>query len=217
MAENCTAQPAQPLHAARRAGPRRARRGASTSTRRSSSSRPHRHRVRQPPLAALGRGGRRRLPREAARPLQVHPRPDACASPNHGLTMEEIAEELAAAGRRCATSSHCRELLRHRQPQREGRVPALPRLVRRQPGRTCTRTRRWRPPAATSSTWAAPRPCSTRARQSFDGGRLPLGRRGGEPRGVRRSRQPTRPASCRPTRSSSSATRPSRARGATST
>ena len=56
-----------------------------------------------------------------------------------------------------------------------------------------------------------------RARAVVRGGRLPLGGRGGEPRGVRRSGQRARRASCRPTRSSSSATRPSRGPGAPST
>ena len=48
------------------------------------------------------------------------------------------------------------------------------------------------------------------------GGRLPLGRGGGQPRRLRRARRTARRASCRPTRSSSSATAPRTRPGATS-
>ena len=74
-----------------------------------------------------------------------------------------------------------------------------------------------RPASATSSSWAAPTRCCRRRKRVLRQGRLPLGRRGGQPRRVRRPRQPGGHATCRPTRSSSSATRPRRDRGATST
>ena len=107
-------------------------------------------------------------------------------------------------------------LLRLGQPQRQGRLHLLPRLLRRQPGHA--------PPAAAGRgrpqgrrvhgrRRRRPRPGPRRLRE----GRVPLGRPGGELRRVRRPGR-TRPrASSRPTRSSSSATRPRTAPGATST
>ncbi len=55
------------------------------------------------------------------------------------------------------------------------------------------------------------------ARDSFAAGRLSLGRRGGQPRRLRRARTTRRPGSCRPTPSSSSATGPRTRPGETST
>ena len=78
---------------------------------------------------------------------------------NHGETMLEIAEELAlpAVARRRVPRPR---LLRHAQPQRQGRLPALPRLVRRQPGQPAPAPAGRGRARATSSTWAAPTRCS---------------------------------------------------------
>ena len=134
MAENVARTTAQHPHPARRPGPRPARSGPATSTRRSSC-----FAADSDVMFACHHwprwGGERivDLPREAARPLRLPARPDPAA-----------AEPGAAPGRRSPSRSscrpslaaewHCRELLRLGQPQREGDLPALHGLVRRQPG-----------------------------------------------------------------------------------
>ena len=87
---------------------------------------------------------------------------------------------------------------------------ALSRLVRRQPGHAA--------PAAAGRGGQeirrvhgrCRRACSRRRKESYDDGRLSLGRRGGEQRRLRRPEEPGGEGSARPTRSSSWATRPSR-------
>ena len=176
-----------------------------------------RRRVREPPLAALGRATTsRHYLEQAARPVPLPPRPDACGCANHGLTMLEIAEELRAAAEPRRRVLQPR-LLRHRQPQREGGLPALPRLVRRQPGATCTRSAGRGRRALRRATWAAPTRCSRRRATSSREGDYRWVAAGRQPPGVRRPGQRRRARRCRPTRSSSSATRPSPGRGATST
>ena len=104
-------------------------------------------------VAGLGQGERPRLPREAARPLSLPPRPDAPPRES-GLHDERDRGAVDAAAEPRARVLPSR-LLRQRQPRREGRVPALPRLVRRQPGAPRSARRRRTPRSATSSTWAA--------------------------------------------------------------
>jgi alkyl sulfatase BDS1-like metallo-beta-lactamase superfamily hydrolase len=79
-----------------------------------------------------GPGATARFPRQAARPLQVPARPDR---PPHEPRRDGCRHRRAAhpAGRPPLDVARAR-LLRHAQPQREGGVPALHRLVRRQPG-----------------------------------------------------------------------------------
>ena len=134
---------------------------------------------------------------------------------NHGLTPERDrragrvpAKRSSATGRCAATTA--RSTTTSRRPTSTTWAGST---ATRPPS---TRTRRRRPPSATSSSWAAPTRCSTRraARSSW-------ATTAGSPRSSTTSCSPTPttrpPGSCRPTRSSSSATRPSRARGATST
>ena len=152
---------AQPLHAARREGARRAalerlhRRGARALRRRRGG-------VREPQLADLGQRADRRLPREAARRLQVHPRPDAAARERG----RDAARDRRAARAAELAAAVVREprLLRHRAPQREGRLPVVLRLVRRATPRTSTRCRPPRRARSTSSSWAARPRCSRRRR-----------------------------------------------------
>ena len=155
------------------------------------------------------------LPAHAARPLPLparpdaaprQPRPDRRSRSPRSSTLPDGARERVLRPR----------LLRHGQPQREGRLPALPRLVRRQPGPPA--------PAPAGRGRASLRRVHGRRGRGARAGprvvrrrRLPLGGRGGEPRRVRRARQRRGARSCRPTRWSSSATSPSPARGAAST
>ena len=74
---------------------------------------------------------------------------------NHGLTPSEIAEQVEFPPDARPPLGDAR-LLRHAQPQRQGDLRQLPRLVRRQPGQPPHATRPRRPPSATSSSWAAP-------------------------------------------------------------
>ena len=94
--------------------------------------RPLRGRVRVPPLAALGGAGRAPPPRDPARPLPLHPRPE------HPARQRRAHDGGGRRGARAARLAQRRvrlpRVLRHGEPQREGRVPALPRLVRRQSG-----------------------------------------------------------------------------------
>jgi hypothetical protein len=137
-----------------------------------------------------------------------------CASPT---TADRHRDRRAArAAARGAANGDVPGLLRHGQPQREGGLPALPRLVRRQPGHLHP---------------LPPVEAAVRYVEYMGGADAVLDRgpgqrpRRGDYRWVAQVvnhvvfADPTtpRPASCRPTRSSSSATRPSPARGATST
>ena len=106
---------------------------------------------------------------------------------NRGLVMTEIAEELSLPPSLAGEFGN-RGLLRHRQPQREGGVPALPRLVRRQP-------RQPAPAAAGAGRGPVRRVHGRRRRRARTGagrlrsGRLPVGGAGRQPRRVRRPRQ----------------------------
>ena len=79
---------------------------------------------------------------------------------NHGYKADEIAERLALPESLAQHLARAR-LLRHAQPQREGGLSALPRLVRRQPRPSQSRCRRSSGGASTSSTWAARRRSSS--------------------------------------------------------
>ena len=100
--------PAQPLHAARRAGARRARLEQVHQRVDRAVRRRDRRRVREPPLAALGRRGGAPLPREAARPLPLPARPDDAPRqprPDHARDRRGAR----AARRRSPTSSSTRD------------------------------------------------------------------------------------------------------------
>ena len=77
-------------------------------------------------------------------------------------------------------------LLRHGQPQRQGDLRQ--RYLGWFDGNPApsTRSRRWRRASATSSSWAAPRRCWTKAAGGLRQGRVPLGRGGRQPRRLRR-------------------------------
>ena len=106
---------------------------------------------------------------------------------NHGLHAEGDRRGTGAAADAGGRVAHAR-LLRHAEPQRQGGLPALSRLVRRQSGQPA-------PAAAERGRPALRRPRGRRrhaAGQGQDrvrGRRLSLGGRAGEPSGVRRSRQ----------------------------
>ena len=108
-------------------------------------------------------------------------------------------------------------LLRVGQPQRQGDLPALHGLVRRQPGPPVAAPAARRSPSATSTCMggvdARRRARAGRVRRR----RLPLGGDAARPRGLRRRRPRRGAARCTPTPSSSSATAPRTAPGATST
>ena len=109
--------PAQPLHAARREGARRAalerlhRPGAGAVRRRRGG-------VRQPSLADLGQRARRRVPEAAARRLSLHPRPDDAPGERRLHPARDRRAARAAGG--AAQRLRGARLLRHRAPQRQG-------------------------------------------------------------------------------------------------
>ena len=74
---------------------------------------------------------------------------------NHGYKAAEIAERLALPKSLEQRVARAR-LLRHLQPQRQGRLPALPRLVRRQPGQPQSAAARGAREEVRRATWAAP-------------------------------------------------------------
>ena len=137
----------------------------------------------------------------AARPVRLPARPDAAdAEQGPGRGRDRRGDRAAAGpGERL---EHPR-LLRLGQPQRQGDLPALPRLVRRQPG----------PPVGAPAGREGQalrrrdrghgrgrRPGARRLRRR----RLPLGRRAGQPRGLRPSPTTQTPGACSPTPTSSS-------------
>ena len=93
--------------------------------------RPYRRRVRLPSLADLGPRPDRRIPFPATRYVRLSARPDAAAA-QPGLHRHRDRRELPDAARPAQGVAHPR-LLRFGQPQRQGRLPALHGLVRRQP------------------------------------------------------------------------------------
>ena len=134
---------------------------------------------------------------------------------NHGLKAAEIAERLALPKSPRERVARAR-LLRHLQPQRQVRLPALSRLVRRQPGQPQSaapgRARQEnRGLHGRRRSGDRPRPRGLRQ------GRVPLGRRRHEPDRVRRARATAPRASSAPTRWSSWAISRSRPPGATPT
>ncbi len=87
--------------------------------------------LRQSPLAAVGQRAYQGIPAEAARHLPLYPRPDAA----HGIAGPYAATDCRRAGAPGIAGARVRQprLLRYRAPQREGGLPVLFRLVRRQP------------------------------------------------------------------------------------
>ncbi len=107
------------------------------------------------------------VPDPAARPVRVPARPDAAAA-QPGLHRQRDRRDDGAAARAGAGLAHPR-LLRLGQPQRQGDLPALHGLVRRQPGAPVGTSARSRRRNGTSSTWAAPTRSSRRRRSVDDG------------------------------------------------
>ena len=142
-----------------------------------------RGRVREPSLAGVGPRARRRLSEEAARHLPLHPRPDAAArEPGPDAAGDRGADRAArVAGVRLRRP----RLLRHAAAQREGGLPVLLRLVRREPGEP-------RSPAAGRGGRPLRRGDGRRRRGAPQGAgrlrprRVSLGRDAAEPPGVRR-------------------------------
>ena len=66
-----------------------------------------RRRVRPAPLAALGPRADRRLPRQAARPLRLHPRPDAAAA-QQGARRRARSPSSSSCRRASRSEWHCR-------------------------------------------------------------------------------------------------------------
>ena len=124
-------QSAQPTDAARRAGSRSTRMGGLPDRGHRPLRRPHRRRVRLAPLADLGPRPHRRIPFPATGYVRLSARPDA-APAEPGLHRHRDRRELPDAARPAQGVAHPR-LLRLGQPQRQGRLPALHGLVRRQP------------------------------------------------------------------------------------
>ena len=171
MAENCTRHAAQPLHAAGRAGPRRARveqvpRRVDRALRRPTPTWCSR--------ATTGPGSGPRVGAattcEKQRDTYRFLHDQTMRLANHGLHDGRDRRGARAPARARRPSSHVRGYYGTREPQRQGRVPALPRLVRRQPGQPAPAAAGGGRRRATSSSWAAPTRCSSRARTSFDAG-----------------------------------------------
>ena len=140
--------------------------------------------LRLPPLADLGPRAGGGVPGAAAGPLRLPARPDpAPAQPGPDRRGDRRGDGAAAgAGGRLARA----RLLRLGQPQRQGDLPALHGLVRRQP----------RPPVAAPAGGGRPplrRVHGRRGRRRRQGAGvlrrrgLPLGGRGAQPRRVRRA------------------------------
>ena len=124
-------QPAQPADPARRAGARPAWVGRLPHRGDRHVRRPHRRRVRIPPLADLGQGSDRRIPFLATGSVLVPPRPDPAAA-EPGFHRDRDRREFPDAAGTGQGVAHPR-LLRFGQPQRQGGVSALHGVVRRQP------------------------------------------------------------------------------------
>ena len=106
----------------------------------------------------------------AARPVRLPARPDAAAD-QPGLHPQRDRRDDRDAARARGGVAHPR-LLRLGQPQRQGDLPALPRLVRRQPGAPVAAPARRRPAPATSRPSAASTPPSPRPGSSSSDGDL---------------------------------------------
>ncbi len=118
-------------HPARRAGPRRACLGPLPERDDRALRRRHRRALRRPSLADLGHRAGHRLPPQAARPLRLPPRPNASADQQGAHGSRDRRGHGAPAEPRARVALP--RLLRLREPQREGDLPALHGLVRRQP------------------------------------------------------------------------------------
>ena len=207
------AHAAQPLHAARREGARR-REVERLHRRCDPPLRRHGSGVREPSLAGVGQRPRAGLPEGAARHVPLHPRPDA-APRQRG---PDVARDRRAARAALDAAQPLRQsrLLRHRAPQRQGRVPDVLRLVRRQPGESQS--------AAAGGRCEEVCRCDGRRRGGAEAGRRLRSRRA-TIAGPRRcsttscspSRRTRRRRPCSPRPTTSSATRPSQDRGATCT
>ena len=125
------AQPAQRLHAARCAGARRERLGALHRRVDRAVPRSDRHGVHESPLARVRDRCVSRVPREATRHVSVPPRPDAAARESRRDDDRDRRAARAPAVARVGVV--LTRLLRHRQPRRQGRVPEVLRILRRQP------------------------------------------------------------------------------------
>ena len=175
--------------------------------------RPHRRRVRLAPLADLGQGPDRRIPFAATGSVRLPARPDA-APAQPGLHRDRDRRELPDAARAGEGVAHPR-LLRLGQPQRQGRVPALHGLVRRQPRpAVAAPAGGHRAALRRGDGWHRPRR-RDRA-QGLRRRRLPLGGNTARPRDLHRREPRRRPASSTPTPSNSSPTAPRTPSGATS-
>ena len=205
---------AQPLHAARRQGARcaaveRLHRPGDRPVRR-----PDRRGLQQPSLAGVGPREGDRLPEEAARHVQVHPRPDAPP----GVERHDARRDRRDTGPAEEPAPLVPEsrLLRDGQAQRPGGVRLLLRLVRRKSGRSRPAAAARRRASATSRRWAAPLRCRPKRRPPSTAGST-AGRRHCSITWSSPSPATPPPRLCSPARTTSSATRPNRARGETST
>ena len=164
-------QPAQHPHAARRAGPRRPGLVAVPDRGDRPLRRRARRRLRLPPLADLGPRPRRSPTCPQQRDLYAYLHDQTLRLLNAGLHRHrDRREDRAPAG---AGGGLARpRLLRLGQPQRQGDLPALPGLVRRQPGLAVGAPAGRRPRPATSTAWAASTPWSPRRRRYADDGDL---------------------------------------------
>ena len=185
------ARPAQPLHAARRGGARRARLEQVHRRGDRALSRPLRRDLRLPPLAALGRATRRSTTSRPSATSTGTSTTRRSGSPTTGSRWRRSPSSWSCR-RRCATSSPAASYY--------GTVSHNVKAVYQ-------RYLGWfdgnpahlnpHPPVEAARRYVdymgGADAVLARARESFDGGRLPLGRRGGEPRRVRRSRQPRGP------------------------
>ena len=131
----------------------------------------HRRRLRLAPLADVGHAtASSTYLVAAARPLRLPARPDAAPDEPGLHRHRDRRDDRDAAGARGGVA-HPR-LLRLGQPQREGHLPALPRLVRRQPGAPLAAPAgRGRRPA-TSRRSAAPTRSIAKAQGFIDDGDL---------------------------------------------
>ena len=216
LAENATHNLHNLLTLRGAAGPRRRGSGRATSPRRSSCS-PTTPTSRSP--RTTGRPGARTTSSRCMteqRDLYAYLHDQTLRLMNQGYVGSEIAEMLADAAGARRRVAHPR-LLRLGQPQRQGDLPALPRLVRRQPGPPVAAPARGRRPPATSRPSAASTRPSRKAQEFADAGDL---RFAAELASHAVFADPDHDAAqgrCSPTSSPASATAPRAAPGATST
>ena len=136
------AQPAQYLPDPRRPGARRQRLGEVSRTRRATSSRAEADVVFAQHHWPVWGNARVLDYLAKQRDTYKYLHDQTLRLMNHGYKAAEIAERAGAADEPRARVARAR-LLRHAQPQRQGRLSALPRLVRRQPGQPQSAAARW--------------------------------------------------------------------------